>query len=175
MHAAALSGIAVIAVEFDEDGELLGRARRLGLPVLIGRGSDPDLVERLSLARARALAAVTSNDLENIAVAMAARSAHPDIRVVMRVGNGEIANDTRSLLPLGLVRDVHRIAAALFASIAVGDAAHSVVCIGDDAHLRFADGRIEATGIDTLADSETLSATDPAEKPEKAGKSPSRG
>jgi len=108
--------------------------------VLIGRGSDPDLMERLSLAGARAVAAVTSNDLENIAVAMAARSAHPDIRVVMRVGNGEIANDTRSLLPLGLVRDVH---------------------------LRFADGRIEATGIDTRADSETLSATDRPRSPRR--------
>ena len=153
-------GIPVIAIEFDGDGELLGLARREGLPVLIGRGSDPDLMNRLSLAKALSVAAVTSNDLENIAVAMAARSVRPDIRVVMRVGDGEVANDTRSLLPLGLVRDVHRIAAALLASVAVGDAAESVVCIGDDAHLRFADGRLEPTGIDTLADSEALAPTE---------------
>ena len=140
-------GIPVIAIELEKDGELLGRARREGLPVLVGRGSDPDLMNRLSLAKALSVAAVTSNDLENIAVAMAARSVRPEIRVVMRVGDGEVANDTRSLLPLGLVRDVHRIAAAMLASIAIGDAAESVVCIGDDAHLRFADGRLEATGI----------------------------
>ncbi len=145
-------GIPVIAVERNEEGELLGLAKRVGLPVLVGRGSDPSLMHRLSLPKARSVAAVTSDDLENIAVAMAARSAHPDIRVVMRVGDGEVANDTRSLLPLGLVRDVHRIAAALLAAIAVGDAPESVVCLGDDAHLRFADGRLEDTGVDTLAD-----------------------
>jgi len=167
-------GIPVLAIEVDGASGLLGRARRLGLPVLIGRGSDSDLMQRLSLSRARAVAAVTGNDLENIAVAMAARSVHPDIRVVMRVGDGEVANDTRSLLPLGLVRDVHRIAAAMLASISVGDAADSVICIGDDAHLRFPDGRLEATGIDTLADAEALKPTDPAAEPEKAGGSPSR-
>ena len=148
------AGIPVLAVERNEEGELLGLARRLGLPVLLGRGSDPFLMNRLSLPNARAVAAVTANDLENIAVAMAARSAQCDIRVVMRVGDGEVANDTRSLLPLGLVRDVHRLAAALLAAMALGDDAQSVVCIDDDAHLRFADGRLQHTGLDTLADAD---------------------
>lgn len=153
-------GIPVIAIERDEDAELLGLARRLELPVVVGRGSDSLLMDRLSLRRARAVAAVTANDLENIAVAMAARSVHREIRVVMRVGDGEIADDTRSLLPLGMVRDVHRIAAALLAAEAVGEGAESVVCIGDHAHLRFPDGRLQQTGVDTLAD---------ADAPEAAG------
>jgi len=143
-------GIPVIAVERDEDGELLGLAKKLGLAVLVGRGSDPSLMERMSLPKARAVAAVTADDLENIAVAMAARSVHRDVRVVLRVGDGEVANETRSLLPLGLVRDVHRIAAALLAAMAVGEEAESVVCIGDDAHLRFPDGRLQRTELDTL-------------------------
>ena len=142
--------IPVIAVERNEDGELLGRAKELGMPVLVGRGSDPSLMKRLSLPKARAVAAVTADDLENIAVAMAARSVHREIRVVMRVGDGQVANETRSLLPLGLVRDVHRIAAALLAAMAVGEEAESVVCIGDDAHLRFPDGRLQRTELDTL-------------------------
>ncbi len=146
-------GIPVIAIERDEDGELLGLAKGLGLPVLVGRGSDPSLMDRLSLPKARAVAAVTADDLENIAVAMAARSVHREIRVVLRVGDGEVANETRSLLPLGLIRDVHRIAAALLAAMAVGEEAESVVCLGDDVHLRFPDGRLERTELDTLAGS----------------------
>ena len=143
--------IPVIAVERDKEGELLGLAKRLGIPTLIGRGSDPSLMHRLSLPKARAVAAVTSDDLENIAVAMASRSVHREIRVVLRVGDGEVANETRSLLPLGLVRDVHRIAATLLAAMAVGQDANSVVCLGDDAHLRFPDGRLQSTELDTLA------------------------
>ena len=49
------------------------------------------------------------------------------------------------------MRDVHRIAAALLAAMAMTDEAESVVCLGDDAHLRFADGRLERAEIDALA------------------------
>jgi Trk K+ transport system NAD-binding subunit len=143
----------VIAIERDEDGELLGRAKGLGIPVLVGRGSDRSLMSRVSLPKARAVAAVTSDDLENIAVAMAARSVHREIRVVLRVGDGVVANETRSLLPLGLVRDVHRIAAALLAAMAVGQEAESVICLGEGTHLRFPDGRLECTELETLAGS----------------------
>lgn len=144
-------GVPVIAVERDKDGELLGLAKTLGIPVLVGRGADPSLMDRVSLPKARAVAAVTADDLENIAVAMAARKAHREVRVVLRVGDGEVANETRSLLPLGLVRDVHRIAGALLAAIAVGQEVERVVCIGDETHLRFPDGRLERTELDTLA------------------------
>ena len=144
-------GVPVLAIERDGHGELIGLAETLGLPVLVGRGTDPSLMERVSLPKARAVAAVTEDDLENIAVAMAARKVHREVRVVLRVGDGEVANETRSLLPLGLVRDVHRIAGALLAALACGQKAERIVCIGDEAHLRFPDGRLEHTELDTLA------------------------
>jgi voltage-gated potassium channel Kch len=143
--------IPLVAVESDENGERVGIAKELGLPVVIGRAADPSLMRRLSLHRARAVAAVTSNDLENISVAMTARGIHQDIRTVLRVGDGDVANETRSLLALGLVRDVHRLAAALLAAQIIGGAAETVVCIGDDAHLRFPDGRLERAELDALA------------------------
>jgi len=144
-------GIPLVAVESDEHGESVGIARGLGLPVVIGRGADPSVMRRLSLQKARAVAAVTADDLENIAVAMNARGIRPDIRTVLRVGDGHIANETRSLLALGLVRDVHRLAAALLAAKILGDDAESVVCLGDDAHLRFPDGRLERAELHALA------------------------
>lgn len=144
-------GFLVVAVERDDQRETVGVARELGLPVVIGRGADPSLLRRLSLTRARAVAAVTADDLENIAAAMAALSIQPDVRVVLRVGDGVVANETRSLLALGLVRDVHRIAAALLAAMALGGDAESVVCVGDDAHLRYPDGRLERAELHALA------------------------
>jgi hypothetical protein len=71
--------------------------------------------------------------------------------VVLRVGDGAVANETRSLLALGVVRDVHRIAAALLATMVLGQEPESVVCLGDDAHVRFPDGRLERGVLDTLA------------------------
>ncbi len=143
--------IPLVAVESDEEGESVGIAKELGLPVVIGRGADPSVMRRLSLHKARAVAAVTSDDLDNISVAMTARGIHADIRTVLRVGDGEVANETRSLLALGLVRDVHRLAATLLAAKILGGDADSVVCLGDDAHLRFPDGRLERAELDVLA------------------------
>jgi hypothetical protein len=145
-------GVPVVVVERDEDGRHIGRARELGLPLVIGRASDHSLMARLSLHKARAVAAVTGDDLENISVAMTARAIEEDIRVVLRVGDGEVANETRSLLALGVVRDVHRIAAILIAAMALGEEAESVVCLGDDAHLRFPDGRLQEVEVEALAD-----------------------
>jgi hypothetical protein len=145
--------VPVVAVEREEDAENVGVAREAGLPVVTGRGADPSLMRRLSIPRARAVALVTSDDLENISAAMTARGISDDVRVVLRVGDGHVANETRSLLTLGLVRDVHRIAAALLARMALGGEAQSVVCLGDEAHLRFPDGRLERAELDTLASS----------------------
>ena len=45
------------------------------------------------------------------------------------------------------MRDVHRIAAVLIAARATGSDAVRVVCIGDDAHLLYEDGRLEAAAV----------------------------
>ena len=140
-------GIGIVAVDDREEGENVGFAREFGFPVVIGRGADPSLLRRLSLKRACALAAVTDDDLENISIAMAARSVNPDLRVVLRAGDGRVANETRSLFRIGLVRDVHRIAAVLIAARATGSEATRVVCIEHEAHLLFEDGRLEEAAV----------------------------
>ena len=144
-------GIGVVAIDVREEGENVGLARELKFPVVIGRGGDPSLLRRLSLHRACALAAVTDDDLENISIAMAAKSIAPDLRVVLRAGDGRVANETRSLFRVGLVRDVHRIAAALIAARATGSTAGRVVCVGDDAHLLHEDGRLEEAAMSATA------------------------
>ena len=144
--------IPLVAVEANEDAESVGIAKELGLPVVIGRGADPSLMRRLSIPRARAVAAVTSDDLDNISVAMTARGIHADTRTILRVGDGNVANETRSLLALGLVRDVNRLAATFLAAKILGADAESVVCVDDRAHLRFPDGRLERAKLEALAD-----------------------
>jgi Trk K+ transport system NAD-binding subunit len=136
-------GISVVAIDDRPDGENVGQARRLGLPVVIGRGADPSLLRRLSLDHAIALAAVTADDLENIKVALAARAEARELRVVLRAGSNATGGETRSLERLGHVRDVHRIGAVYIAGLALGSAAAHVVVDGDTAHLRGADGALE--------------------------------
>ena len=131
----------MVAIDTEEDGENVGQARRLKLPVVIGRGANPAVLRRLSLDRARALAAVTAEDLVNIEAAMAARSISEDLRVVLRAGDGEVADETRSLLRIGHVIDVHRLGAAYIAAAALGSDAEGVRRTADGrATLLLADG-----------------------------------
>jgi len=136
-------GISVVAIDNQEGGENVGHAKQLGIPVVIGRGADRSLLERLSLEHAIALAAVTADDLENIAVTLAARAMAPDLRLVLRAGSSATAGETRSLERLGHVRDVHRIGAVYLAGLALGSEATHVVVDSEEAHLRDAHGALE--------------------------------
>ena len=136
-------GIPVVAIDDQPAGENVGLARRLKLPVVIGRGADPSLLRRLSPKRALALAAVTADDLNNIRVALAARAERRDLRIVLRAGSEATGGETTSLERLGEVRDVHRIGAVFIAGLALGSAAEHVVVDSDTGHLRAADGELE--------------------------------
>jgi voltage-gated potassium channel Kch len=136
-------GMSVVAIDEREEGENVGHAKQFGLPVVIGRGADPSLLKRLSLEHAVALAAVTDDDLQNIAVALAARALAPDLRLVLRAGSNATAGETRSLERLGQVRDVHRIGAAYLAGVALGSKVSHLVVDGETAYLRDDDGALE--------------------------------
>lgn len=112
-------GVNVVAVDTASEGENVGFAKRVKLPVVIGRGANPAVLRRLSLGRARCLAAVTPDDLNNIEAAMAARAADEDLRVLLRAGDGQVADETESLERIGHVVDVHRLAAAHIAGLAL--------------------------------------------------------
>jgi voltage-gated potassium channel Kch len=104
-------GIAVLGVERDPDAPCVRLARAAGIPVAIGRGDDRETLERLGIRRCAAVAAVTSTDLVNVAVGLAASDLAPGTPLVLRLGDGEVAAETDSLLHLGRICDAHKIAA----------------------------------------------------------------
>ena len=144
-------GMAVVAVDPREEGENVGHARELRLPVVIGRGGDPSLLKRLRPRLAHALAAVTSDDLQNIAVALGARAQAERLTVVLRAGNVGVGGETRSLTRIAHVRDVHRIAAVYIAGVALGSKAEAVVVVDGEPRLRHADGTLESFPFSVLA------------------------
>jgi Trk K+ transport system NAD-binding subunit len=140
--------IPVVGVETDGEAENVGFARREKLPVVIGRGANPDVLERLSLPRARALAAVTAIDLRNIEAAVATRAIDEDLNIVLRAGDGELADETRSLEQLGRVIDVHRLAAVFIAALALGKRVEGVAIRDDCPQLALSGGGWEPFPLD---------------------------
>jgi voltage-gated potassium channel Kch len=136
-------GVPVVAVDTEAEGENVGFARRVKLPVVIGRGANPDVLRRLSLSRARSIALVTPIDLRNIEAAVAARAGDEDLRVVLRAGDGDLADETRSLERIGHVLDVHRLGAAYIAGLALGKDAVGVAVRDGRPQLALRDGTWE--------------------------------
>jgi Trk K+ transport system NAD-binding subunit len=123
-------GVPVIGVERDAAAPNLRLARQLRIPTVVGHGGDRRLLLELGLTRSRALAAVGSDDLDNLAVAVAAHGVSPGTPVVMRAGEQEAIAETRSLLPLGVTRDVTRISALYVARRLRGAAVDGAVADG---------------------------------------------
>ena len=104
-------GISVVAVERDPGAVNLRLARAAKVPVLIAHAEDREVLSKLFLHRARALAAMGAEDLDNIEVAIAALAVAPDLRVVLRAGDDDVITETRSLFRIGEVRDISALTA----------------------------------------------------------------
>lgn len=109
-------GYSVLGVERDPEAPCVRLARSAGIPVAIGRGDDRATLERLGIRHCAAVAAVTSTDLVNVAVGLAASDLNPGVPLVMRLGDGDVAAETDSLLHLGRICDAHRIASETLAA-----------------------------------------------------------
>nr|MBA3304443.1 NAD-binding protein [Thermoleophilaceae bacterium] len=144
-------GVPVLAVERDPTNVHVNRAKDYGIPIVVGRGGSRFLLRRLSLGRARALAAVTSNEVENISTVVAALGMRDDLRTLLRAGRGDVINETSSLFKIGVVRDVYRIGGTLLAAAALGSSATEAFLSEQTVYLIGPGGRIEPFDSDVEA------------------------
>jgi len=114
------AGTPVVAVERNPDVPNLWLARTLGIPVVLGRGADRFLLQQMGVRRARAVAAVTSDDAENVSICVAVRALDPSVRLVLRAGDGDVSAETQALFSVGFVCDVLRLGASALALAALG-------------------------------------------------------
>jgi voltage-gated potassium channel Kch len=108
-------GAAMVAVERSIDAPCVRLAQKAGIPVLIGLGDDRATLELAGARHCSMVAAVTSDDLVNVAVGLTASDMRPGIPLALRLGDGGVASETESLLHLGKVFDAHDLAATTLA------------------------------------------------------------
>lgn len=135
-------GIGVVAVERDPTAPNLRLARALGLPVVVADATDRFVLRKLGLGRATAMAAVASDDRDNIAVSVAALAVAPELRVVMRAGDHEAIAETRSLFRIGLVHDLNSLSAAYTTAVMRGLRPYGVMAHGRQLLVERADGEV---------------------------------
>ncbi len=136
-------GLPVVGVERDREAMSLRLLRDLGVPAVLGHGGDRKLLLRLGVLRAQAIASVGSDDLDNIAVALAVRGISPSLRMMIRAGEHESIEDTESLLHMGTLRDVAAMTTAYVVAVLLGGEPVGVVNTGTDTYIRTPTGGFE--------------------------------
>jgi Trk K+ transport system NAD-binding subunit len=84
-------GEQVLGIESDAEDPFLDDIGQLGVPVLLGDARQEEMLEKACVRRASAIVACTADDLTNLAVALEAREFNPDIKVVLRMFDADLA------------------------------------------------------------------------------------
>lgn len=106
----------VVVVEKDPHCANLAFARQHGVPVLTGNGREADIFERLNTRAAKSIILATDDDLANLEIALDARKVKPEIRVVMRMFDQELAAKIKDAFDIQLAFSTTELAAPLFAT-----------------------------------------------------------
>lgn len=112
-------GQRVLAIERNEDSEFVDFARSAKVPVIIDDVRKPMVLENAGAARARAVMAVTGDDLTNLEIAIDARQIKPDIRVVLRLFDDRLAMKVHEAFKIQVAFSTSALAAPSFAAAAI--------------------------------------------------------
>ncbi|HEY1966567.1 MAG TPA: NAD-binding protein [Pseudonocardia sp.] len=113
-------GVPTIGVEQDPQARGVLTARRLGIPVILGDASRDATLREAHLEQSRALLAVTNNDVTNLEAALHGQAMKPELRVVLRLFDDDLAERVERSFHITASRSVSFLAAPAFAAAMVG-------------------------------------------------------
>jgi Trk K+ transport system NAD-binding subunit len=113
-------GIDVVGIDRSNDAVGVQVARDLHIPLVIGEASRRETLQAASVATCQALMVITSDDVSNLQTALVARGIQKDLRVVLRLFDGEMADRVRRLLRVAGSHSVSYLAAPSFAARMLG-------------------------------------------------------
>jgi Trk K+ transport system NAD-binding subunit len=108
-------GVSVACVDKSETAAGIALARRLGLRVVIGATDREDTLRAAGIRTCQALVSVTDSDIVNLETALLARSLAEDIRIVLRLGDEDLAGRVQRSVGNTISRSVPYLAAPSFA------------------------------------------------------------
>jgi Trk K+ transport system NAD-binding subunit len=109
-------GVSVACVDKSEDAAGVPMARRLGLRVVIGETHREDILRAAGVTTCQALVSVTNSDSVNLETALHARALAGKIRIVLRLGNDDLAARVQRSVGHTISRSVSYVAAPSFAA-----------------------------------------------------------
>ena len=108
-------GVSVACVDKSDTAAGISVARRLGLRVVVGATDREDTLRAAGINTCQALVSVTNSDIVNLETALLARSLAEDIRIVLRLGDEDLAGRVQRSVGNTISRSVPYLAAPSFA------------------------------------------------------------
>ena len=119
-----------VVVGRDETGLDRALLRRHRIPLVVGDAGSEETLDLLRLQSARALMAMTDDEVANLQCALLARSRVPHLRVVLRLADPDLATRVERASGLDLSRGVSTLASPAFVAAILGHRATAVLPIG---------------------------------------------
>jgi Trk K+ transport system NAD-binding subunit len=125
------AGQPVVVIDPAREGRFHATARRLGAAVVAGDATVAEVLRQANSPTARAVIAVTSNDLVNVEIALLVRELQPRQRVVVRLTEPVFARTLRDAANVRLAFSLPALAAPAFVAALYGDQVQSVFLVGE--------------------------------------------
>jgi Trk K+ transport system NAD-binding subunit len=109
-------GVDVVCVDKREDAAGIPLARRLGLKVVIGETHREETLRAAGIVSCQALVSVTNSDIANLETALHGRALAEDLRIVVRLGDDDLAERVQKTIGNTISRSVSYLAAPTFAA-----------------------------------------------------------
>ncbi len=109
-------GVDVVCVDKNEHAAGVRLARRLGLRVVIGETTREETLRAAGISTSQALVSVTDSDTVNLETALHARALAPDLRLVLRLSDDDLAERVQKTVGNTISRSVPYLAAPAFAA-----------------------------------------------------------
>lgn len=99
------AGHTVVAVERDATGKFVESARTLA-PVVLGNARAGETLQQAGIDGARAVLAVTDDDISNLSIGLVSKQTRPGMRAVLRVFDADLARKFTGRFGVDAVRSV---------------------------------------------------------------------
>jgi Trk K+ transport system NAD-binding subunit len=109
-------GVGVVCVDKSEQAAGIGLARRLGLRVVIGETHREETLHAAGIDSCQAVVSVTDSDTVNLETALHARALADGPRIVLRLGDDDLAQRVQRSVGNTISRSVPYLAAPAFAA-----------------------------------------------------------
>ena len=122
-------GRPLVAVEKVNDNPFAATVRRMGVPVIIGDATVPEVLRQARVDTARAVVAAVESELANLEIALLVRSLNFQQRVVARLDDPDFALAVREAAGIKLAISTASLAAPAFAAALYGDRVHTLFAV----------------------------------------------